>query len=252
VDPVNPEAYDYVLRGREQYRLFSKEGNFNAHRLYEKAIKINPNYAAAYAGLAETYMHDWFRGSPDALEQAYELALRANILDPTLPLVYEALGNIQLFRKQHEEALAAAKGWVKIEPGNAEALANLAATLHFHGDSEQVVQLIEKAMHLNPYYPFYYLQYIGQAYLTMERYEDAIEVLKRTTARNPEALTAHVYLAACFGLLGKDGPAREALGEAQRIYPDFSAEWVRTFMPYKRQADTNRLIEGLRKAGLSN
>ena len=106
-------------------------------------------------------------------------------------------------------------------------------------------------MHLNPYYPFYYLQYIGQAYLALERYEDAIEALMQTTTRNPEALTAHVYLAACYGLLGKDAPASEALGEAQGIYPDFSADWVRTFMPYKRQTDSNRLIKGLRKAGLA-
>jgi adenylate cyclase len=245
------EAYDYVLRGREQYRLFTKDGNLNARRLYEDALEIDPNYAAAYAGLAETYMHDWFRGSPDALEKAYELAIRANALDPTLPLVYEALGNVQLFRKHHEEALAAAEQWVKIEPGNAEALANLAATLHFHGDSDQVIELIEKAMHLNPYYPFFYIQYMGQAYFAMERYEAAIEALMRTTTRNPDALTAHVYLAACFGLLGEDVRARETLGEVQRIYPGFSTAWVLTFMPYKRASDLDRLIKGLQKAGLS-
>jgi adenylate cyclase len=185
------------------------------------------------------------------LERAYELALRANVLNPSLPIVWEALGNVQLFRKQHEEAVAAAKQWVKIEPGNAEAYANLAAALHFDGESEQVIQLIEKAMHLNPYYPFYYLQYQGQAYLAMERYDEALEALMRTTTRNSEALTAHVYLAACFGLLGKDAPAREALDEVRRIYPDFSTAWVGTFMPYKRTADSHRLIEGLRKAGLS-
>lgn len=251
VETGNPEAYDYMLRGREQYRMFSEQGNLNARRYYKHAIEIDPNYAAAYAGLAETYLHDWFRGSPGALERAYELALRANLLNPSLPIVWEALGNVQLFRKQHEEAVAAAKQWVKIEPSSAEAYANLAATLVFDGESEQVIQLIEKAMHLNPYYPFYYLQYQGQAYLAMERYDEALEALRRTIQRNPEAVTAHVYLAACYGLLGKDGPAREALGEVRRLSPDFSTAWVGTFMPYKRTADSERLVEGLRKAGLS-
>jgi adenylate cyclase len=250
VEPVNPEAYDYVLRGREQYRLFSKEGNLNARRLYEKAIEIDPNYAEAYAGLAETYLHEWFRGSPDALERAYKLVLRAKDLNPSLPLVYEALGNVQLFRKQQEQAVAAAERWIQIEPGNADAYANLAGALQFNGEPERVIQLIEKAIRLNPYYPFYYILYMGQAYLAMERYEEALEALQRTITRNPEALAAQVYLAACFGHLGQAALARQALSEVQRIYPGFSTAWVRALLPYKRAADTDRLIEGLRKAGL--
>ncbi|MEE8228034.1 MAG: tetratricopeptide repeat protein, partial [Kiloniellales bacterium] len=246
-----PEAYDCVLRGREQFRLFSKDGNLRARQLYEKAIELDPNYAAAYAGLALTCLHDWFLGSPDALDRAYELALTAEAQDPSLPLVYEALGNVCLFKKQHEEAVAAARQWVKIEPGNADAYANLAGALHFSGEHEQVIPLIEKAMLLNPFYPFYYILYRGQALLAMERYEEALEAIKRSAAHNPEALPAHLYLAACFGLLGKDASAREAMAEVYRINPDFSIAWMQTFLSYKRAADLDRLVEGLRKAGLS-
>jgi adenylate cyclase len=250
VETEIPEAYDYVLRGREQYRLYSKDGNRNARNLYEKAIEIDPNYAAAYAGLAESYYQDWFVGSPDALDRAYELALRANALDPSLPLVYEALGNVRLFKKQYEEAVAAARQWVKIEPGNADAYVNLAGALHVSGEPEQAIPLIEKAMRLNPFYPFYYILYRGQAYLAMERYEEALEDLKRAASHNPEAMPAHLFLAACYGLLGQEAPAGEALAEVHRIYPDFSTAWVATFLPYRRAADTDRLIGGLRKAGL--
>ncbi len=179
------------------------------------------------------------------------MALKAYALNPSLPLVYEALGNVHLFKKQHEKAVAAARRWVEIEPGNADAYANLAGALHFSGESEQVIPLIEKAMHLNPFYPFYYILYRGQAYLAMERYEEALEDLKRSAAHNPEALPAHLYLAACLGLLGKDAPAREALAEVHRIYREFLTAWVRIYFPYKRAADSDRLIEGLRKAGLS-
>lgn len=77
-----PEAYDCVLRGRERFRLFSKDGNLGARQLYGKAIELNPDYAAAYAGLALTCMHDWFLGSPDALDRAYELALTAEMPCP--------------------------------------------------------------------------------------------------------------------------------------------------------------------------
>ena len=156
VETEIPEAYDCVLRGREQYRLFSKDGNLRAHQLYEKAIELDPNYAAAYAGLALTCLHDWFLGSPDALDRAHELVLTAKALNPSLPLVYEALGNASLFKKQHVAAVAAARQWVKVEPGNADAYANLAGALNFSGEHEQVNPLIEKAMRLNPFYPFYH------------------------------------------------------------------------------------------------
>ena len=69
VETEIPEAYDCVLRGREQYRLFSKDGNLSARRLYEKAIEFDPNYAAAHAGLTMTCLHDWFAGSSGTLDQ---------------------------------------------------------------------------------------------------------------------------------------------------------------------------------------
>ena len=247
----NPDAYDCILRGREQFRLFSKDGNLNASRLYEQAIKLDPNYAAAYAGLAMTCLHEWFQGSTDALERAYDLALKANELGPSLPLVCEALGNVQLFRRQYDEAVAVARRWIEIEPGNADTYANLAGALIVRGEPEQVISLIDKAMRLNPFYPFYYVLYKGLAYQAMERYEEALDAIKRSVAHNPDALHPQIHLAACLGLLGMKAPAREALAEVRRMVPDFSMIWVQTFLPYMRVADLERMAEGLRIAGLA-
>jgi len=247
----NPDAYDCILRGREQFRLFSKDGNLNASLLYEQAIKLDPNYAAAYAGLAMTCLHEWFQGSPDALERAYDLALKANKLSPSLPLVCEALGNVQLFRRQYDEAVAVARRWIEIEPGNADTYANLAGALIIRGEPEQVISLIDKAMRLNPFYPFYYVLYKGLAYQAMERYEEALDAIKRSVAHNPDALHPQIHLAACLGLLGMKAPAREALSEVRRMVPEFSMIWVQTFLPYMRAADLERMAEGLRIAGLA-
>ena len=250
VETEVPEAYDCLLRGREQQRLFTPDGNVNARRFYEKALELDPNYPAAHAGLALTCLHDWFAGSPEALDEAYDLALRANELNPSLPLVQEALGNIHLFKRRHADAVAAAQRWLEIEPGNADAYANLAGALDFSGEHAQAIPLIDKAMRLNPFYPFYYIFYRGLAYFAMERYEEALVALKRSTARNPEAVPPHVLLAACFAHLGKDAPAREALAGVFNIFPDFSVAWVRTTFTYKHAVDLDRLLEGLRRAGL--
>ena len=249
VETDNPEAYDCVLRGREQYRLFSKVGNSAARRLYGRAIELDPNYAAAYSGLSETYMNDWFHGEPEALDRAFDLAQAAKDLDPSLPLVYEALTGAHLFKRQHEDAIAAAKRWIEIEPGNAEAYANLAGVMHFAGEPERVEGLIEKAKHLNPYYPFYYTLYIGQALFTMRRFGEALTAIRRSTNHNPESLPAQFYLAACAGQLGEDTVARNALAEVRRISPGFSYTDVWNTAAYKREDDLNLLVDGLQKAG---
>lgn len=250
VETGNPDAYDCLLRGREQYRLFSKDGNAAARTLYEKAIALDPDYAAAHAALAETYIHDFFMGSTEALDRAYELAQTARDLDPSLPLVYEALASVHLFMRRHDEAVAAARRWIEVEPGNAEAYANLAGMLHFAGEPERVAGLIEKAKRLNPYYPFYYTLYVGQACFILHRFEDAAATIKRAIAHNPQSLPAQFFLAAAYGQMGKTDLARDALSEVRRISPDFSIAQARGIAAYKRQADVDLLLDGLRKAGL--
>ena len=244
-----PEAYDCVLRGREQSRLFTEEGNLVARRLYEKAIELDPEYAAARAGLALIYLHDWFSGTVDALDIAHELALKANSLNPSQPIVYEALGNILLFKKDHAQAVTIAKRWLSIEPSNADAHSNLAAAMMMSGEHEQTIRLIDKAIRLNPFYPFYYILYKGVAYMGMEKYDKALVALKRSIAHNPESWLAHFYLAACFGLLDNGVSARSAYANVLKLVPELSITWVQKFLPFKRSCDLNRIIEGIRIAG---
>ncbi len=249
-DTDNPLAYDCVLRGREQYRLFSKNGNEAARRLFEQAIALDPDYAAPYAGLAETYVHDWFMGARTALDRAFELARQANARDPSLPLVQEALSTVHLFKQQHAEAIATARRWIEIEPSNADAYATLAGALHFAGENEEVIALVDKAMRLNPFYPFYYPHYVGMANMAMQRFDEAVVALKRGIVLSPEALPPHVVLAACYGHLGEREHAQAELAEVRRISPSFTIAWWCALVPYKRSADLELLVDGLRKAGL--
>ncbi len=248
---LNGEAYDCVLRGREQYRLFSKAGNIAARQLYERAIALDPDYAEPYAGLAETYVQDWFMGSQAALDQAFDLAQQAAARDPALPLVLEALSTVQLFKRRHADAIAAARRWIELEPSNADAYATLAGALHFAGENEEVVALIETAMRLNPLYPFFYPHYVGMACLAMRRHEEAAKALRRAITRNPDSLWSHLFLASCLGHLGEEDQAGAALAEARRNSPDFSVDQSTGLLPYKKDADFDHLRDGLLRAGLS-
>ena len=58
-------AYDIYLKGRENYRMYTEEGNDNAIGLFKKALEIEPSYAYAYAGLGDAYAQKAFRESMD-------------------------------------------------------------------------------------------------------------------------------------------------------------------------------------------
>jgi adenylate cyclase len=247
---LNLEAYECVLRGREQYRLFTKDGNDAAQELFERAIVLDPDYAEPYAGLAETCVQNWFMGSEPNLDRAFEFAGQAADRDPELPLVYEALSTVYLFRREHDSAIAAARSWIALEPNNADAYATLAGAMHFSGENNDVMTLIEKAMRLNPFYPFFYPHYIGMANLIMRRFEAASVALKRAIVRNPDALWPHVYLAACHGYLQDESEISQQSAEIYRISPDFSIAKLGHLLPYKNQSDIDLFADGLSRAGM--
>ena len=246
----NLEAYECVLRGREQYRLFTRDGNDAAQDLFERAVVLDPDYAEPYAGLAETCVQNWFMGSEPNLDRAFEFARQAADRDPELPLVYEALSTVYLFRREHDSAIAAARNWIALEPNNADAYATLAGAMHFSGESNEVISLIEKAMRLNPFYPFFYPHYIGMANLVLRRFEAASVALKRAIVRNPDALWPHVYLAACYGYLQEEREISQQSAEIYRISPDFSIAKLGHLLPYKNKSDIDLFADGLSRAGM--
>ena len=80
------------------------------------------------------------------------------------------------------------------------------------------------------------------------QYEEAIEAYKKALHRK-HAL-AHISLTACYSLLGRDEEARAEATEVLRIYPNFSLEYYSKGLSFRNQADTERFVNALRKAGL--
>lgn len=246
---LDPEAYDCVLRGREQYRLFTKDSNAAAQELYEQAIELDPDYAEPYAGLAQTYVQEWFMGSEPTLDRVFEFAQLAADRDPDLPLVLEALGTAHLFNREHAEVITIMRRWIALEPSNADAYASLAGAMHYAGENHEVFALIEQAMRLNPIYPFFYPHYVGLAHMAMRHFEAAVPAFKRSIGRNPDVFWPHVFLAVCHGYLKADSQAAVELAEVRRINPDFSLTALPKLLPYKNRGDADLVLDGLRKAG---
>lgn len=247
---ANAEAYDLVLRAREQFRLYTAGGNAAARRLFQQAAELDPYFAEAFAGIALTHVQEWFAGSEAALALAHETAQTAAALDPTLPLVQEALSTVHLFRREHDAAIETARRWIDLEPSNAEAYATLAGAMHFAGHNGEVIGLIETAERLNPHYPFYYPHYVGLANFAVRRWAEAIAAFNRAITRNPDTLWPHVFLSAAYAHSGAARAAKAALTEVARLDPDFSLARAEALLSYKRRGDLALVLDGLGSAGL--
>jgi adenylate cyclase len=251
---TDPEAYDLVLRGWEVMRRTTPESNAEARRLFARALELDPAFAKAAAGLGWAHLQSWqLQWSLDAgaLDRAQEQAQRALARDESLTDAHRLLTQVYLWKKQHDLAVAQAERAVGLNPNDAEAYETLAEVLAWSGRAEESVGFIRRAMRLNPRYPFYYVWTLGHAYFLTGRPEEATAQLRSLLQLNPNFVAGHAYMAVLLAEQGREEEARAAGQEALRVSPAASLERLRERLPYRNQADLERVLTGLGKAGLT-
>ena len=222
--------------------------------MFNKAIELDLKYGVAYSHLAETYLQQlqlgWASSAEVTLGQALDNANHAIALDKNMGLGHGVLGQVYLWQKRYDEAVAEGELRLALDPSDAEGIATLAMTHAFSGASDRALELIDTAMRLDPYYPFWHLVVIALSQMALENYTEAIAALKRAIARNPDSMPFHMLLAACLALVGEHEAAEKALTESRRLNPALSISFASEQIPYRRPEDRERLLAGLRKAGL--
>ena len=249
----NVEAYDYVLRGLEYHRRTTKEANAEARKMFARAVELDPEYAMAYSAMGWTHLQAWqFQWSrdPETLQRAFELAQKAIVRDDSLAGPHDLLGQVYLWKKEHERAIAQAERAVALAPNNADSYETLAEVLAWSGRADEAIEDIKQAMRLDPQYPFFYLWTLGHAYYLTGRSDEAIATFRKLLARNPNFVPAHAFLAVLYGERGLEEDARSEWAAAARLSPQASVESLRQRMPYKNEKDLERVLAAMRKGGL--
>ncbi len=248
----NLEAYDNFLRGRDQVRA-TNETNAQARRLFEKAIDLDSDFAAAYAMLSYTHWRDWYNqwnDNPESLERAFDAARTAVALDDSLALARAYMAWAYLAKCDHEHAIAEGKRAIELDPNLSEGYARLGEILTMSGKPEQGVEMINQAIRLDPHYPPNYLIYLSHAHYAMGKYEDAVKMLQRCRIRVPNFLTPHRNLASLYWMSGREEEARVEVAEMLRISPRATVEGQKERIPFKDKTLSARFLEALRQAGL--
>jgi adenylate cyclase len=256
-DTDNVAAYDYFLRGLEYYNRFSPEGNFKARELFEKAIDLDTGYTMAYAKYGWTYLTEWMMGwSEDErnLERARELAIKAISTGDTVGSAYCLLGHSYLWKKQHDKAIAMYEELESMNYGMAESLSDYASVLNFCGRPEEAIELLQKAIRLDPLFPVFNSFNLGHAYYLVGQYQDAITHLREALVHNADFFPARFFLVATYVAFGNLEEAQAEAARVQHVQHQGSETsldaWSRR-LPYKDPDTLANMVDALKQAGFS-
>jgi tetratricopeptide (TPR) repeat protein len=152
--PVNPEAFELYLKGRYAWSKW-KEGDLErALEYFERAIRVDPNYALAYSGVADAYSVQaryGLRPGTETYPKARAAALRAVQLDEGLAEAHTSLAQVLFdYDRDHEGALKEYERSIELNPNYAYAHHWYAINLVWMGRSEEAIREIEQARKLDP------------------------------------------------------------------------------------------------------
>ena len=251
------DAYDYYLRGMAHLHEGSRTSIDAALHLFNRAIDLDPEFAAVYGMAAWCYnLRKWNWWMTDPAKEAAEterLARKAVALgqDDAVALctggfaLAHAAGDHEFGARCVDRALA-------LNPNLADAWYFAGWLSSILGEPDVGIERIERATRLNPIalFPFSAHGAIAWAHFTAGRYDEATLSARKAMLEQPNFLPMLRIFAASSAMAGHLDEARAAVARVRDLTPAFRISDVRSVAPYRRPEDLRRYVEALRKAGL--
>ena len=220
----NPAAYDAYLQGVQllsERRKLDIESNKLAQNAFARAIRLDPSYALAHAGLAwakwlsiETI--NMFDGN--LKKEAFTIANKSIELGDnalarrTLARQHFSLMNYWVFTtKRMDLAVSELRAATQLASNDPDAMADLSIALSFSGHPDEATRLINRAMERNPKHPAWYYAASGIGLLFTGKPRDAASDLKRWSDSRVNYNVPYIFLASALALSGKQKEANAAL-----------------------------------------
>ncbi|HSD72572.1 MAG TPA: hypothetical protein VLE54_07270, partial [Thermoanaerobaculia bacterium] len=251
--PVDPEAYQLYLQGRVAYSRFTPESVVRAAEYFNRAIEEDPEYALAYAGLADSYIQIAGRVSPprEAMPKAKSAIEKALSLDPNLAEAYASLGQVKLFYEfdwagaatqyrraiegnpgstvvqnanalflaaqgKTEEALASANRLLEVDPVSSSAGCLRTRLLYYARRYDQSIEQYTKTLASDPTVAGFCVFAIF-AYQQKGQFDEAIAAAKRISEASPNEMLPRAALARSYGMMGNRIEAEKAVREMEAL-----------------------------------
>src|SRR5215475_13788307 len=221
--PINPTAYDEYLSGRFYANRQNKADNETAIMKLERAVALDPNFAAAHAELAQAYVWRFFLFTPGEKqwqEKAFVEVEKALSLDKDSAVAHLALGRLLWTPANHfphEKSIKEYRRALTLDPSLDEARNQLAVVYNHIGAFDQALQELQKAITVNPTNNLAQFR-IGETLLFQGKYEQALTVLREGPREvNPPLVGS--ALAMALLLLGRKDEAADTVDEFLKDYP---------------------------------
>ena len=257
--PNSLRAYDYYLQAADTIAYFLS--SFRVEDLYESAAsspsgachrpKLWPFLRApgghVRGSLGQPLDSDLL--NPAALDLAHQFARKAVQLDPNLPMAHANLGQVLMWKRQHDASIAAFERAVALNPNDVDWRFSLA--LVYAGQPKRAIEVAETYMRLDPFHTPLASGVLGFAHYMLKQYAQALPLLRDSVSRAPELRPSHAWLAATYAQLGQIEEARAETFEILRLQPNYTiAGTTRRLVSFKHAKDEKHFLDGLRKAGL--
>ena len=216
----NTEAYHLYLQGRFYWNKRTGKDLFKAIKYFEQAITIDPNYALAYAGLADSYalLSPYLAASPaESMPKAREAALKALALDDQLVEAHTALG---LILNTYDYDFAGAerefKRAIELNPNYATAHQFYGELLMYLDRREESEAEFKRALEIDPLSLIINRQY-GESLIFARKYDASIAQLKKTLDLDEDFASAHASLSFVYQTIGDFHGAIEEYAKFQEL-----------------------------------
>lgn len=242
----NVQAYDLYLRANDALRQRQQLKNVEAAvHFQEEALKIDPDFALAYAGLADASL-EMYRQRKDNFwaERALNAAQQAVRLNGNIAEVHFVLGSVYRITGKPSEAIAEEKRGLELAPASDEGYRRLGGADLDAGRSEEALQSYQKATEINPYYWFNFSA-LGEAYFRLGKYEEAMSAFRKVTELEPNNAYGYDNVGAVYLCSGKWNEAIHEYQRALDLEPHFIAysNLGTAYFDLKRYGEAAKMFE---------
>ena len=253
---ANIEAYDYYLRGRQFfYRLTRKDLEF-ARQMFTRAIAIDPNYARAFAGVADccSFLYMYYESSEANLKEADATSRKALEVDPELAEAHASLGFALTLSKRYAEAQQEFEAALRLNPRLFEAYYLYARVLFTQGKMEEAARMFEQAEQVNPE-DYQTPSLVAQVYNGLGRKADAaaayrrsLEIIEKHLEMHPDDARALYLGATSWAQLGERKRSLEWAERARAMGPDDPGNLYNVACTYATLGKAELAIDTLEQA----
>jgi serine/threonine-protein kinase len=281
---VVPEAYEAYLKGRYEAAKRTREGFIAAEEFFRNAIEKDETFAAAYAGLADTYLHIGnydLKPPAETLPKARRAAEKALELDERLAEAHASLAAIRYYSLEQQGVESEFLRAIALNPGYAEALhwyalylasqghkedsiteitlardidprsqiinANVGWCYYVAGDYDKAIEAEKEALRLDPSFGVPY-GYLAQAYIEKGQWDAAIDAAKKFVSLAPGDTSRKAELANAYGRAGRKKEATDILMELEQIQDSRYISPYDWAMVYSGLGDKQEALRWLEKA----